>query len=175
VGVAKLRDELLEPAPRIAGPVARQHRFEGTSTGASGVAREELVEVGEIEQPQALGSVHRGFEAASAEAAGGEIEQRPRRGRDRQSVQLGDLVGRDRAPPVEADSVTPLASAASHEDVDRPARRRADAIRRRRTHSGQVRAVTARQHGRPAPAQDADDAVPNRVNAAMKKMEPAGA
>jgi hypothetical protein len=95
VRVAELEHQLLQLAAGIERIRVRgQHRFEGRGTGSARVAREELSQIGEVEQSPLLGAVDGEFEARPVETARGEVEQRPRRRRDPETVELGDLVER---------------------------------------------------------------------------------
>jgi hypothetical protein len=137
------------------------------------VAREELVQRGEVQQPLVLGQIERGLERLAAETGAGEVEDRPGRSGDRQPPQRRDLVVGQRARAVYADPGVALATGASaHDDVDQRRAAGAETMSVGRAGVAEIRAVPEREHRSPAPTVGGKGAMADGVHAAMESMEP---
>ena len=171
VAVAELGDEVLELAARIArAGIAGERCAQRRGTGAARMASQEGVEVGEAEQAELLGAADGGAQSRRGKR-GGEVEQRPGRRGDRQAVEPRDLV-RGEPPAMEPDAVPRSSAGWADGDVQQPAAGH-EAVRRRGAAIAEDAVRRVREHRRPAPPADGEVAVPDRVDAALERMQSA--
>ena len=173
VVVAQREHELLEFALRERGVAIQVER--ALQRGRSALALVGSchgIEGGEVVELLHLGFVERSLEGAAGEG-GGEVEQSPRGGGDRDALVLGDLVGSERRRAVDAQpGALRAAGLAAHGDVDARCARPADLPERCGRRVAQHRAGPGGEHRGHAAPVDGEDAVTDGVDPAVETTQP---
>jgi hypothetical protein len=167
VAVAQGDERRLEVAAGMRRP-AREQSLQGSRTRpprADGEHRRD------VEQAAVLGGLDRPGERRGADRSG-EVGERARDVRDRDAVDVRDLVAREVARAVHADAVALPAALAHHGHVDAPARSRAEVPQRGRVRVAEHRSVPDRPHRREPPSFLRQPPVPVRVHPAVNGHEP---
>jgi hypothetical protein len=137
------------------------------------VARDEPVELGEVEHAEELGAVENGFERTVAQPGGSEIEHRPCGRGDRQAPEHRDLVLGEYVRAVDPDAGPALsARPPAYGEVDQARAGRAEPVRVRGAVVAEEGVVAECEHRRPPPTFATDGGMSDGVHATVQLMQP---